>query len=131
MNHTLLLRLRWLYENSNSWYLIFGYYDWAEFGAIMRACRVVNKYKEDFDVNIQRGTMWGNPFKDGTREENIKNFKEYFIAKIKSGEIKREHLETLRGMRIACTCKPKDCHGDVIALVVNKLFKDTFSLEDL
>lgn len=97
----------------------------------MKACRVVNKYQSDFDVNIQRGTMWGNPYKDGTREENIKNFKEYFISKIKSGEIKREHLETLRHMRIGCTCKPKACHGDIIAHVVNRLFKDTFSLEDL
>ncbi|AHY25215.1 hypothetical protein AVV36_gp195 [Pectobacterium bacteriophage PM2] len=97
----------------------------------MKVCRVVNKYKSDFDVNIQRGTMWGNPYKDKSRDENIAAFKLDFIAKIKSGEIKRAHLETLRGMRLGCTCAPKNCHGDIIALVVNKLFKDTFTLEDL
>lgn len=97
----------------------------------MKACRVINKYNSDFDVNIQRGTMWGNPFKDGTREENIAKFKEYFINKIRVGEIKREHLETLRGMRLGCTCKPKSCHGDIIALIVNRLFKDIFTLEDI
>lgn len=97
----------------------------------MKICRVVNKYHSDFDVNIQRGTMWGNPFKDGVREENIKNFKEYFIESIRSGKIKREHLETLRGMKLGCTCKPKACHGDIIAQVVNRLFKDEFNVEDL
>lgn len=99
----------------------------------MKACRVVNKYHSDFDVNIQRGTMWGNYVGKNcsTREGAIDAFKAEFIAKIKSGEIKREHLETLRGMRLGCTCKPKACHGDIIANVVNRLFKDTFELEDL
>lgn len=97
----------------------------------MRVCRVVNKYQSDFDVNIQRGTMWGNPHKHGSREENIAAFKSEFIEKIRTGVIKREHLETLRGMRIGCTCHPKPCHGDIIAHIVNKLFKDIFSVEDL
>ncbi|QPB12370.1 hypothetical protein [Providencia phage PSTCR6] len=91
----------------------------------MKLCRVVNKYNSDFDINIQRGTMWGNPFKDGTREENIARFKEYFYQKLRNKEIKREHLEVLRGSRLGCTCKPKACHGDIIADVVNKLFKDS------
>ena len=99
----------------------------------MKICRVVNKYHSDFDVNIQRGTMWGNYVgKDcDNRPDAIAAFKDDFIAKIRNGEIKREHLETLRGMRLGCTCKPLPCHGDMIALVVNKLFKDTFELEDL
>lgn len=96
-----------------------------------RACRVVNKYQSDFDVNIQRGTMWGNPYKDKSRDENISAFKSEFIEKIRTGVITRAHLETLRGMRLGCTCKPKDCHGDIIAHIVNKLFKDVFTLEDL
>lgn len=96
-------------------------------------CRVVNKYHSDFDVNIQRGTMWGNHVgkNTGSREAAISAFKEDFIKRIRSGEIKREHLETLRGMRLGCTCKPKDCHGDIIAHVVNRLFKDDFRVEDL
>lgn len=99
----------------------------------MKICRVVNKYHSDFDVNIQRGTMWGNDVgkNAGSREAAIEAFKEDFIKRIRSGEIKREHLETLRGMRLGCTCKPKACHGDIIAHIVNRLFKDTFTLEDL
>lgn len=78
--------------------------------------------------------MWGNKFKcseAGGRETAISLFKEDFIKRIKSGEIKKAHLETLRGMRLGCTCKPKACHGDIIAMIVNRVFKDTFTLEDL
>ncbi|QFR56181.1 hypothetical protein CPT_Muldoon_230 [Serratia phage Muldoon] len=99
----------------------------------MKACVVVNKYKSDFDVNIQRGTMWGNYVGKNcdSREEAIAAFKKEFISKIKSGEINRSHLETLNGMRLGCTCKPKACHGDIIALVVNRLFKNITTLEDI
>ncbi|ADI55549.1 hypothetical protein [Escherichia phage IME08] len=33
-NHTLLLRLKWLYENSNNLYSVFGYYGRTEFHSI-------------------------------------------------------------------------------------------------
>lgn len=99
----------------------------------MKTCRVVNKYHSDFDVNIHRGTMWGNEVgkNAGSREAAILAFKKEFYNKLRTGVIKKEHLETLRGMRLGCTCKPKPCHGDIIAQVVNKLFKDEFTIEDL
>jgi len=43
--------------------------------------RVVNKYHEDYDVYIGRGSKWGNPYvigKDGNREEVIKQYEEWF-----------------------------------------------------
>lgn len=92
-------------------------------------CRVVNKYQSDFDVNIQRGTIWGNLFGDCV--DPIQEHKINFIKQVKMGVITKQHLETLRGMRLGCTCKPKPCHGDIIAKVVNKVFKDEFNLEDL
>lgn len=98
-----------------------------------KLCRVVNKYNSDFDVNIQRGTIWGNYVGIGcdSREEAIEEFKKDFIKRLRSGEIKREHLETLRGMRLGCTCHPKSCHGDIIAHVVNHLFKDNRTIENI
>lgn len=92
-------------------------------------CVVVNKYNSDFDVNIQRGTIWGNPF--GDAEDPIGEFEKYFIQKIKDKEITKNHLETLRFMRLGCTCKPKRCHGDIIAKIVNKVFKDDKGIEDI
>ena len=46
----------------------------------MKMCHVVNKYKSDFDVNIHRGTFWGNYVgKDAScREEAIELFKKDF-----------------------------------------------------
>lgn len=88
-----------------------------------KVCTVVNKYQSDFDVNIQRGTMFGNPCWDS--ETPVEDFEKYFIQKIRNKEITRDHLETLRFMRLGCTCVPhKKCHGEVIAKIVNKLFKD-------
>lgn len=95
-------------------------------------CRVVNKYNSDFDINIQRGTIWGNPYStEEYGDDAIPKFKEYFIGLIKQGIITKKHLEVLRGQRLGCTCHPKVCHGDIIARIVNRIFKDDFKLSDL
>ncbi len=78
---------------------------------------VVNKYRDKYDVYIGRGSIWGNPFeigKDGTREEVIQKYKDYFYDKIeKNGDFKYQTLK-LSGKRLGCFCAPKPCHGDVI-----------------
>lgn len=95
-------------------------------------CRIVNKYNSEYDVNIQRGTIWGNPYTSEEHGENaIPLFNEYFIKLIKDKIITKNHLEVLRGMRLGCTCKPKKCHGDMIVKIVNKVFKDDFRIENL
>ncbi|EQA7786885.1 DUF4326 domain-containing protein [Acinetobacter baumannii] len=95
-------------------------------------CRVVNKYSSEYDINIQRGTIWGNPYSsEEYGNQAIPLFKNYFVNLIRDGKITRNHLEVLRGQRLGCSCKPKPCHGDIIANIVNKLFKDEFSIEDL
>lgn len=84
-------------------------------------CRVVNKYREDYDVYIGRGSMWGNPFKigaDGTREEVIQKFRLYLWEQIKAGKISKEQLVELEDKRLGCFCKPQACHGDVIVKAV-------------
>ena len=76
----------------------------------------------DGDVYIERRnnrknlpeSIWHNPFeigKDGTREEVISKFEAYILAK---PELLAQ-LHTLKGKRLACWCKPKACHGDVLA----------------
>lgn len=92
----------------------------------MKICRVVNKYNSDFDINIQRGTMWGNPFtaEEYGRDKAIDMYREYLYNKIRNKEINRSHLEVLRGMRLGCTCKPKRCHGDILSDLVNRVFGD-------
>ena len=84
-------------------------------------CTVVNKYKEDFDVYIGRGSVWGNPYvigQDGTREEVIEKYKHYLWEMITSKRISLYQLKNLKGKRLGCFCKPKACHGDIIVKAV-------------
>ena len=77
--------------------------------------RVVNLRKEKFDVFIGRGSKWGNPFqigKDGTREEVIEKYREAIKNNMKL--LLCLHKE-IKGKVLGCYCKPKACHGDVLA----------------
>lgn len=80
--------------------------------------KVVNKYKSDrYDVYIGPGSPYGNPYvigMDGNREQVIRKYSEYFYKRIESEPSFRLRVESLRGKTLACFCKPKACHGDVI-----------------
>lgn len=75
--------------------------------------RVVNRYKEPFDVYIGRGSPYGNPFKigpDGTREDVIRKFEAWFATQTHL----HARLPELRGKTLGCFCAPQACHGDVL-----------------
>ena len=89
--------------------------------------RVVNKYKEPYDVYIGRGSKWGNPFTHlpkgtkakyvvSSREEAIDKFREYILH----GEGKHllNDLKELKGKTLGCFCKPKSCHGDILVELI-------------
>ena len=95
-------------------------------------CRVVHFKKEPCDVYIGRPSKWGNPFshlKKGTiakyqvdtREESIEAYREW----ITNGEGKHllNDLYQLKGKTLGCWCKPKSCHGDVLAELVEQYCK--------
>ncbi|MDH4451287.1 MAG: DUF4326 domain-containing protein [Rhodoferax sp.] len=97
----------------------------------IQVTEVVNRDRSDsFDAYIGRGTPWGNPFVVGgqegqfDRDEAIEKYKAHFESNIVGDESKRRGLLGLRGMRIACHCKPLACHGDVIASYLNGLDPD-------
>lgn len=80
-------------------------------------CKVVNKYKEPYDIYIGRGSIWGNPFPitaTQNREKVIEKYKEHLWSQIQKGEVSLEALADLDGKRLGCFCKPKACHGDVL-----------------
>lgn len=88
---------------------------------------VVNLYKQrDYDEYIGRAGKgqdgyFGNPFNTDDREYNIKMFAAYFKARLKSDPEFKKRVHALKGKTLACFCKPKSCHGDVIAEYLNKL----------
>lgn len=86
-------------------------------------CRVVNKYKESYDVYIGRGSIWGNPFAinesvGDTRDVVIEKFRKHLFSQLVEGKIKIEQLRELDGKTLGCFCKPKACHGDIIVAAV-------------
>ena len=86
-------------------------------------CTVVNKYKDAFDIYIGRGSKWGNPFiigKDGDRRAVIDKYREYVLGR----HDLMSALHELDGKVIGCFCKPKPCHGDVLAELVARLLKE-------
>ncbi len=79
--------------------------------------RVVNIKREPCDTLIGRPTKWGNPFKigrDGTRSEVIAKYRTWVTAQ---PALMRD-LESLRGQRLGCYCKPEACHGDVLVALL-------------
>ena len=89
---------------------------------------VVNIYKEQFDVYIGRAGRghdgyFGNPFRIGlgiSRDDAVKQFQRYFADRIEKDSEFKQRILTLKGKRLGCFCKPKECHGDVIADWLNR-----------
>ena len=86
--------------------------------------RAVNIRAEPYDVYCGRGrggteTKWGNPFKQGSQDQNVRDFEAYLRYCIRTGEFTPKDLQELEGKRLGCFCKPKPCHADIIADAVN------------
>jgi uncharacterized protein DUF4326 len=83
--------------------------------------RAVNKYTEEYDVYIGRGSKWGNPFshREGTKAEHVVSSREEAVSRFEEYLDSRPDLlaalPELRGKRLGCFCKPAACHGDVLA----------------
>jgi len=95
---------------------------------VMLETRVVNIYKEDYDVYIGRGkcrktglvSPWGNPF-HMAREEDREAVVLLYEVYIRNNPELMRRLPELKGKRLGCYCKPKACHGDVLVKLVNEL----------
>ena len=97
--------------------------------------KVVNVHYQPFDVYIGRqhgkyhpkgDSIWHNPFitgQDGTREDVIRLYEEYIRARLQQGNISVRDLLRLRGKKLGCFCKPKDCHGDVLLKLIEEYSK--------
>jgi DNA polymerase len=91
---------------------------------------VVNKYKEDFDVYIGRGSKWGNPFvigPDGDREEVIHKYEVW----IRAQPHLMNSLHELENKRLGCFCKPKMCHGDILVKLLGERMSKKEELQKL
>jgi len=74
-------------------------------------------------IYVGRPTRWGNDFVvgvDGTREECIAKYREYFI-KPTLQVYGRDYFEPLRGKDLACFCPlGQPCHADLLLEIANR-----------
>lgn len=92
--------------------------------------------QSDRHVYIGRGSPWGNPYSHlaksaaeyqvRTREEAIQCYREYILSRPDL----LAKLNELRGKRLGCWCKPKDCHGDVLVELLWDLETGRNRIED-
>ncbi len=84
-------------------------------------CVNISTYQGELDLfYIGRPTKWGNPFKigrDGNRQECLDKYYEY-IKNDRQDLI--DALPEIKGKALACWCKPKDCHGDILVGLIEE-----------
>lgn len=88
-----------------------------------------NKENKEIDQWIDRRSKFGNPFKisdfndhlpnEVARELVVELYSKYFLKRVKHDKEFREEVEKLEDKTLACHCKPKKCHGDIIARYLN------------
>jgi len=74
--------------------------------------------KDPRSVKIGEHGWSGNPFRVRTefeRTDAIAQFKRYFWERINTDPAYQNAVRQLSDKRVACFCKPKACHLDVIA----------------
>ncbi|AUG88509.1 hypothetical protein PQC39_gp145 [Vibrio phage Vp_R1] len=90
---------------------------------------VVNKYKEDYDIYIGRGSFWGNPYpidEDNPRGSTIERYRDHLRDLYRKDKVTfMNELIKLNGKKLGCFCKPQPCHGDVIVDVFSKMFMES------
>lgn len=85
----------------------------------MGKTRVVHCRKDKHDIYIGRPSKWGNPFsigKDGTRSEVIRKYEDWILS---NDELMKD-IHELEGKVLGCWCRPRACHGDVLANLANR-----------
>lgn len=89
--------------------------------------KVVHLRKAKFTDYIGRAcaefptSVFHNPFRigrDGTREEVIAKFAEYWYAP-DQWDVRRAAWYLVDDAILGCWCKPEACHGDIIAGYIN------------
>ena len=87
--------------------------------------KVMRGQAEICDFYIGRPSPLGNPFTEGTREENIEGYRAHFKAALEADpslfisfrfalEAMLASYRQVGAVRLWCWCAPLACHGDVI-----------------
>lgn len=63
---------------------------------------------------------FGNPIRldERPRGSTFKEYEKYLINRLDTDEEFRNRVKELKGKTLVCFCKPKSCHGDILAKYV-------------
>jgi hypothetical protein len=78
---------------------------------------IVHCKVEDYDVYIGRPSKWGNPFVLTDESERDMILSQYGLWLLDQDKL-LSSLGELDGKILGCWCKPRQCHGDVLAEIV-------------
>lgn len=89
--------------------------------------KVVNLRVSPYDVYIGRqgkgqDGYFGNPYVLYSEEDRLRialDYESWFYLRLKIDPIFKSKVHSLKGLTLGCFCKPKICHGDVIADYLN------------
>jgi hypothetical protein len=90
---------------------------------------VVNLRFQPHDVYIGRAGngkdgYFGNPFPLNDESERVlvlQKYEAYFYERLERDPTFKTRIHELQGKKLGCFCKPKLCHGDIIADYLNHL----------
>lgn len=95
----------------------------------------VNRYKEPFDIDVGRGSKWGNPYSHdpnskakyivSSREEAIELYSFWILGQVDL----IADLGELKDKRLGCFCLPKSCHAVFLSELANR-FDETKEFND-
>jgi hypothetical protein len=93
---------------------------------MLNSTTVVNIKNDPYDLYIGRAnptynlpaSKWANPFKLEREADRSIVLARYRIWLLQQPSLMHA-LSELRGLRLACWCSPRACHGDVLADLVN------------
>ena len=78
--------------------------------------------KADLDELIASVGKWGNPWERKDTPDPIGNYRRYINYRMAVGHITEDDIRRdLVGKRLGCFCKPKPCHADILADLVNSM----------
>lgn len=72
---------------------------------------------QEGDVQIDRTSRWGNPFRigpDGTRADVVRKHAVWLATQMELDEVSLEDLAELHGKDLYCWCAPLACHGETL-----------------
>ena len=91
---------------------------------------VVNIRKQEYDIYIGLGSIWGNKFRESeTRSSAIRAYERRMRSFLESDPSWRVELKALAGKRIGCHCAPRPCHGDVLVKLFLELYGSRGTME--